>query len=112
MIIYINNKRFICKLISCSLDNLAAKPQELAPTTVVFIEVPTNPDMKVPDMGALAEILKAYKEKTGKKVSYVGVSQGTVQMFYALAKLEEDFFADNLFTFAALDPCTIQVDEG
>jgi len=54
--------------ISRSLDNLAAKPQELAPTTVVFIEVPTNPDMKVPDMGALAEILKAYKEKTGKKV--------------------------------------------
>jgi len=33
-------------------------------------------------------------------------------MFYGLAKLEESFFADNLFTFAALDPCTIQSDEG
>ena len=52
------------------------------------------------------------KEKTGKKVSYVGVSQGTVQMFYALAKMEDEFFADNLFTFAAIDPCTIDVTEG
>lgn len=51
-------------------------------------------------------------ERTGKKVSYLGVSQGTVQMFYALAKLEKEFFADHLFTFAALDPCTIQIDEG
>ena len=25
-------------------------------------------------------------EKTGKKVSYLGASQGTVQMFYALAE--------------------------
>lgn len=33
-------------------------------------------------------------------------------MFYALAKLEEEFFADNLFTFAAIDPCTIDVTEG
>ena len=33
-------------------------------------------------------------------------------MFYALAKLEEEFFAENLFTFAALDPCTIAINEG
>ena len=51
--------------------------------------------------------IKFIRERTGKKVSYLGVSQGTVQMFYALAKLEKDFMADNLFTFAALDPCTI-----
>ena len=56
--------------------------------------------------------VKFVKERTGKKVSYVGVSQGTVQMFYSLAKLEEKFYADNLFTFAAIDPCTIQVTEG
>lgn len=33
-------------------------------------------------------------------------------MFYALATLEESYLADNLFTFAALAPCTIQVSEG
>jgi len=33
-------------------------------------------------------------------------------MFYALAHLEESFFDENLFTFAALDPCTIQSNEG
>ena len=66
------------------------------------------------EMGIYDDVanVKFVKERTGKKVSYLGVSQGTVQMFYALAKLEKEFFADNLFTFAALDPCTIQVDEG
>ena len=52
------------------------------------------------------------KERTGKKVSYIGVSQGTVQMFYGLVRKEADFYKDNLFTFAALDPCTIDVSEG
>ena len=33
-------------------------------------------------------------------------------MFYALAKVEESFLADNLFTFAAISPCTIDVSEG
>ena len=33
-------------------------------------------------------------------------------MFYGLATMEEDFFADNLFTFVAIDPCTIDVSEG
>lgn len=56
--------------------------------------------------------VKMIKERTGKKVSYIGVSQGTVQMFYALTKLEKEFFADNLFTFAALSPCTIAINEG
>ena len=65
------------------------------------------------EMGLYDDVsnVKFIKERTGKKVSYVGVSQGTVQMFYALAK-EQDFFADNLFTFAAIDPCTIDVTEG
>jgi len=57
--------------------------------------------------------IKGIKEVTGKpKVSYIGSSQGTVQMFYALAKIEESFLKDNLFTFAALDPCTVAVNEG
>ena len=58
------------------------------------------------------ENVRFIKEKTGKKVSYIGVSQGTVQMFYGLSRLEDEFFADNLFTFAALDPCTIDISEG
>ena len=32
--------------------------------------------------------LELVKEKTGKKISFIGVSQGTVQMFYALAHIE------------------------
>lgn len=50
------------------LDALAANPAELAPTTVLFIEIPTNPDMKVPDMAPIAEMLSGYKTKTGKSV--------------------------------------------
>jgi len=58
----------IVERISNRLDDLAAKPADLAPTTVVFIEVPTNPDMKVPDMEPLAKMLQGYKGKTGKNV--------------------------------------------
>ena len=50
-------------------------------------------------------------EKTGKKVSYLGASQGTVQMFYALAEFQ-DYLKDHMYTFAALDPCTIAINEG
>ena len=50
------------------LDKLAADPATLLPTTVLFVEVPTNPDMKVPDVKALTSTLQAYKEATGKDV--------------------------------------------
>ena len=41
--------------------------------------------------------IRMMKERTGAdKVFYIGYSQGNVQMFYALTKLEESFFADNL----------------
>lgn len=50
------------------LDKLAADPPTLLPTTVLFVEVPTNPDMKVPDVKALTATLQAYKEATGKDV--------------------------------------------
>ena len=57
--------------------------------------------------------IKAIKEETGaEKIFYLGWSQGTVQMFYALSTMEDEFFADNLYTFAALDPCTIDMTEG
>jgi cysteine synthase A len=58
----------IVERINGRLEDLAAKPNELMPTTVVIIEIPTNPDMKVPDMKSVAEMLSAYKAKTGKNV--------------------------------------------
>merc|ERR1712218_715310 len=48
--------------------DMAAAPAELAPTTVVFIEVPTNPDMKVPDMEPLSAAVLDYRSRTGKEV--------------------------------------------
>ena len=56
--------------------------------------------------------VKTVKDETGKKPSWVGVSQGTAQMFYGLAHLEESFFADNLNTFAAVDPCVVLNNPG
>lgn len=52
--------------IRVALDALAAGP--LLPTTVLFVEVPTNPDMKVPNVGDVAAMLRAYRERTGKRV--------------------------------------------
>ena len=57
--------------------------------------------------------IKAMKEHSGaEKVFYLGWSQGTVQMFYALAHLEEDFLVDNLYKFVAFAPCTIAAADG
>ena len=49
------------------------------------------------------------KATTGvDKVAYIGASQGSTIMFYALTKeTEEDFFADNMSTFIALAPCMV-----
>jgi len=51
-----------------ALDKLASDPAALAPSTILFVEVPTNPDMKVPDMKEVTATLQAYKEATKKKV--------------------------------------------
>jgi len=48
--------------------------------------------------------LKMIKEKTGQKAIYLGFSQGTTQMFYALAKYEDEL-ADLMLKFVALAPC-------
>lgn len=50
------------------LDQLASDPSKLNPTTVLFVEIPTNPDMKVPDIEFVAAALTDYKSKTGKSV--------------------------------------------
>lgn len=51
-----------------ALDKLATKKDELFSTTVLFVEIPTNPDLKVPKMDKIAAALASYKEKTGKNV--------------------------------------------
>ena len=61
------------------------------------------------DMGQYDDIanIKTIKSKTGKdKIIYMGYSQGTTQMFYALAKYEESYLASSLEKFVALAPCT------
>jgi len=50
------------------LDRLAEKGDDLMPTTILFVEIPTNPDMKVPDVSHVAPMLKSYREKTGRQV--------------------------------------------
>ena len=56
--------------------------------------------------------IKAIKKESGaEKVFYLGYSQGTVQMFYALAHLQ-DFFEANLYKFLAFAPCTISPEDG
>lgn len=57
--------------IKLRLDELAANPAQLLPTTVLFSEIPTNPDMKVPDMKALAQLIMDYRAKTGKKFVFL-----------------------------------------
>ena len=58
-------------------------------------------------------LIRAIKEhSSAEKVFFIGSSQGTVQMFYALAHREEEFFADNLHKFIALAPCTICPKQG
>jgi cysteine synthase A len=54
--------------IKSSLDKLATMKDSLFPTTVLFIEIPTNPDMKVPEIEKLALLLSDYEKITGKKV--------------------------------------------
>jgi len=50
------------------LGSLAADVDSLMPTTVLFSEVPTNPDMKVPEMAEICRMLREYKELTGRKI--------------------------------------------
>jgi cysteine synthase A len=50
------------------LDKFVAQGAATYPTTVVFVEVPTNPDMKVPDVNDLAAACLEYRHATGKRV--------------------------------------------
>jgi cystathionine beta-lyase/cystathionine gamma-synthase len=50
------------------LNGLAVNAAALMPTTVLFVEIPTNPDMKIPNIAELAVVLENYEKNTGKKV--------------------------------------------
>jgi len=51
-----------------ALEKLASEPASLLPTTVLFVEIPTNPDMKVPDITAVTDKIQEYREATKKDV--------------------------------------------
>lgn len=62
------------------------------------------------DMGLYDDVanIKMIKEQTGvEKIFYVGYSQGTIQMFYGLAHMEEEFHADNVYKVVQLAPCFV-----
>ena len=55
--------------------------------------------------------IRKMKEVTGEeKVFYIGYSQGTSQMFYALAHLEDSFFAEHLYKALMFAPCLLLTD--
>ena len=48
------------------------------------------------------------KDQTGvDKIFYLGYSQGTIQIFYGLAHLEDSFYADSLIKVVTLAPCFV-----
>lgn len=63
----ITGERNLEQSIKESMDALIKKKSKL-PTTVLFVEIPTNPDMKVPDIKVLADMCVAYKAKTKKEI--------------------------------------------
>ena len=50
----------IIDAIKTSLEKLGRDAETVSRKTVLFVEVPTNPDMKVPDLDLLAEMITAY----------------------------------------------------
>lgn len=64
----ITGQNEIVPAVQSVLSHLQNNTSELQPRTVLFIEIPTNPDMKVPNIVELATILLNYKRATGKHV--------------------------------------------
>lgn len=57
--------------VRAELEGLAERAENLFPNLVLLLEIPTNPDMKVPDMGELAALCVAHRERTGQTVVLV-----------------------------------------
>lgn len=76
-----------------------------------YLDPDTDPeywDFSFEEMGMLDDkaVIQHIKEVTGnKKVAYIGLSQGTTQMFYALAQ-DSDWFKEHMSIFVALAPVT------
>eukprot|EP00092_Neocalanus_flemingeri_P040538 GFUD01044144.1.p1 GENE.GFUD01044144.1~~GFUD01044144.1.p1 ORF type:complete len:616 (-),score=98.67 GFUD01044144.1:188-2035(-) len=60
----------ITRSIKEALDRLASN-HTAVPSTVLLVEIPTNPDMKVPDISAVTACLQAYQDATQKNVLFV-----------------------------------------
>jgi len=54
--------------IQSEITALANNRDHLLPTTVIFIELPTNPDMKVVDLPSILVAIEDYRHRTGKEV--------------------------------------------
>lgn len=66
----IQGNRDLLSSIQAKLDDFK-NMDNMHQNIVVFIEIPTNPDMKVPDMEELARICSDHNEATGKNVVLV-----------------------------------------
>jgi cysteine synthase A len=73
------------------LDVLARR-RDLLPTTVLFVEVPTNPDQKVPDLAGLTDAVRQYTAQTGREVVLLVDTTFTPgsEIFHKFAQLAPD----------------------
>ena len=81
----------IVNSISEQLDVLARR-QDLLPTTVLFVEVPTNPDQKVPNLADLTAAVRQYTAQTRRQVVLLvdtTFAPGS-QIFHKFAQLAPD----------------------
>ena len=57
-----------CQSVRGAFERLAASKDKLHPATLLFLECPTNPDMKVMELTDLQSIVDTYTKATGKTV--------------------------------------------
>ena len=78
-----------------ALNGLEGKKDELKPTTVLFVETPTNPDMKVVDPSKVVEMLQNYGKATGREtVLLIDTTFGPAsQVLKKIRDVDEDLTA-------------------
>lgn len=64
----IAGKNDLSQAIKKTMTELEAKKDQHMPVIVLFVEIPTNPDMKVPNIAELAKICVDTKKATGKEL--------------------------------------------
>lgn len=62
-------------------------------------------DMGMSDVPAMIDL--ALDKSNADKVTYIGYSQGTSQMFYGLANMEAYYYGERINRFIALAPCVV-----